>query len=217
MVLDKNEVVKMSLLSSDVIDLVEKDGVFGADVAVLKKQELTNNKASVKKVSKIEYLTKSQINALLAGVSDARDKLFLNLLWKTGIRISEAISIQKKHLNIEHGRITIRWLKNRRATEREVTAPRDLIEQLVIYARTLKYDELLFGFSRQWGERITKKWMGISPHKLRHSFAMNWLDQRLPVEVLQMQMGHKNISTTMKYVHLSQSRARECMDEVDWS
>jgi integrase/recombinase XerD len=204
----------MSKMSSEVIDLVPKDGVFTSDLASVNKQDLTISKRNVNKKSKLQYLTKEQMKALLAGVSDPRDRLFLNLLWKTGLRISEAIHIEKRHINMEYGRITIRWLKNRQYNEREVVAPKGLIEQLVMYARTLKYDEKLFGFSRQRAEQITKKYLGVSPHKLRHSFAVNWLEQEMPIEILQRQLGHKSIQTTMKYVHVSDKRTRKYMDQV---
>lgn len=207
----------MSIMSSDVIDLSAKDGIFRADLADLKKQDLSISKAKVKRRGKVEYLTKQEINPILYAITDLRDKLYILLLWQTGIRVTESINIEKRHINPSTGRITIIWQKSRRWHEREVNAPKSLFDQLLMFSRSMKYDEKLFPFSRQRAEQITKKYFGVSPHVFRHSYGMNWVDQGLPIDVLQLQLGHKNIQTTMIYVHTSAQRAKKYVDKVEWT
>lgn len=77
-----------------------------------------------------------------------------------------------------------------------------LKDVLELYVALLKADDLVFPISRQRAFQITIQHLGGSPHKLRHSFAVNWLRCKGDIVMLSRVMGHSNINTTMEYLKI---------------
>jgi integrase/recombinase XerD len=98
--------------------------------------------------------------------------------------------------------MTIRWLKSRRWNERNVPLHSRLAELLEMYSGGMNLDDKIFPFTRIRGYYITKKWLGVSPHKLRHSFAVNWLRNGGDLAQLKAMLGHTYLNTTGEYLKI---------------
>jgi integrase/recombinase XerD len=156
-----------------------------------------------------------------------RDKAMLELLYATGIRVSELVNLNAGHVNlgmgfvrcmgkgskeriIPLGRIAAKWLNNYIQSMRH---------QLL---RESKLDDALFinhlgtRLTRQGFWKIIKKYgreahilKDITPHTLRHSFATHLLDNGADLRAVQEMLGHADISTTQIYTHVSKTRIKE--------
>jgi integrase len=172
-----------------------------------------------------EYLNKEEINLLLSNIKDSEkmDGLLIMFLWRTGVRITEAISIKKRDIDFINQTAKIRWLKKRKAIDRVIPLERDLIYNLSVYCSNLNLDDLIFPFTRQRAFQIIKKHIKrnliqkvVSPHTFRHSFAINFLKQTKNLVALQKLLGHAQITTTMIYLNIVQSDLREELNKVEW-
>lgn len=77
-----------------------------------------------------------------------------------------------------------------------------LAEIFRYYTGNHNQDDLIFPITRQRVFQITKKYLSISPHQLRHSFAVNWLRCKGDFIVLHRILGHSKIQTTMEYLKI---------------
>jgi integrase len=189
---------------------------------------IINNKALMNRQFKSdipEYLNKEEINLLLSNIKDSEkmDGLLIMFLWRTGVRITEAISIKKRDIDFINQTAKIRWLKKKKAIDRVIPLERDLIYNLSVYCSNLNLDDLIFPFTRQRAFQIIKKHIKrnliqkvVSPHTFRHSFAINFLKQTKNLVALQKLLGHAQITTTMIYLNIVQSDLREELNKVEW-
>ncbi len=141
-----------------------------------------------------------------------RDYAFILFLYATGARVSEAIHVQKS--DIEEG-----WLKILNAKgdkERMVPIAPNALEALELYLRARKNpDDYLWltyqgkRMSRITAFKITQKYLGVSPHVLRHSFATAMILGGADLRVVQELLGHVSIITTQIYTHLQKKDLRD--------
>ena len=155
-----------------------------------------------------------------------RDKAMLELLYATGLRVSELVGLRIPDINLERGFLIVmgKGSKERAVPMGEIAIT--AIKQYLAGARqTLlngKDSDLLFisskrrGITRQmFWERIkfytVKSGIGknISPHTLRHSFATHLLDNGADLRAVQAMLGHSDISTTQIYTHVSRERLKQ--------
>lgn len=182
-----------------------------------------------KKLPKI--LTIEEVEMLLnqpRGVepTSMRDKAMLELLYATGIRVSELISIELGHINLEMGYIRC---FGKGSKERIVPVGRFACKCVNEYlqkgrAKIVKNKTEKSLFVNQHGRRLTRQgfWKiikkyalraGISkeitPHTLRHSFATHLLENGADLRSVQEMLGHADITTTQIYTHLTKGRLKE--------
>jgi len=153
-----------------------------------------------------------------------RDRAMLELLYATGLRVSELINLSLQMLNLKVG--VVRTIGKGRK-ERLVPMGEDAMEWLERYLEIAR-PELLKGhgqteavFVTRRGAAMTRQtfWYAIkryakessinsaiSPHTLRHAFATHLLNHGADLRVVQMLLGHSDISTTQIYTHIAQSR-----------
>nr|MDA8187221.1 site-specific tyrosine recombinase XerD [Dehalococcoidales bacterium] len=160
-----------------------------------------------------------------------RDKAMLELLYATGMRVSELTSLNLDDINLASGyvrclgkgskeRIVPVGFQAVRAVEQYLEQGRPQI------ARRQSQNAL---FLNHRGERLTRQgfWLivkayakqagistGITPHTLRHSFATHMLNSGADLRSVQELLGHANISTTQIYTHLTSERMREVYDQA---
>jgi integrase len=200
---------------------VDKE-VLKGEIIRIGKQELTNPIREVKaKDEVLKYLDKEIIVETLRTITDSRDHMFLSFLWMTGCRVTEAISIEKQHIDFERNELKILWQKRKKYKYRTLAVPPQLINLLRMYTASMKYDTKLFDFTRQNADLIIKKWFGddVSCHMIRHSYAINYLRQSASPKdllVLQRLLGHANVQTTMKYLQIVPNDMHEGLKKINF-
>jgi len=154
-----------------------------------------------------------------------RDKAMLEVLYATGLRVSELISLKLHHLNLHVGYLICRGKGDKeRLVPMGESAQRwvnDYLKNTRPYL-VKKPTDILFCSKR--GGAMTRQnfWYSIkryasragilkqiSPHMLRHSFATHLLGGGADLRSVQMMLGHADISTTQIYTHLSSARLKE--------
>ncbi len=169
-------------------------------------------KVKLSKVPKTlpKFIEYDAIMHVLSGIDEStwlgkRDAAFLLFLYASGARVSEAIGARKS--DIVDG-----WLKIVNAKgdkERLVPLAPIAIEKLTTYLneRPFVEDELWLNYqgkkmSRITAFKITQKYLGVSPHVLRHSYATALILGGADLRVVQELLGHVSIDTTQIYTHL---------------
>lgn len=155
-----------------------------------------------------------------------RDRAMLELMYGTGVRVSELLSLQLEDINMMAGflrclgkgrkeriipvnQTSISWVERYLARSRNFLLRRNQERTLFLNAHGRKLSRQgYFKILAQYGEKsgITKV---ITPHTLRHSFATHLLENGADLRAVQEMLGHADISTTQIYTHLSKSRLRE--------
>ena len=181
------------------------------------------------------YLTIDEINKLLdiqlLTAYDYRNKAMLELLYATGLRISELISLEFSNIDIENSIVRV---MGKGSKERMVpfndTASHYLKLYVEYYRNEIlngKYSDYLFisnakkPITRQGFFKIIKaecKRAGItkdvSPHVLRHSFATHLLANGADIRVIQELLGHSNIVTTEIYTHVVNEKVKKDYEDA---
>lgn len=181
-----------------------------------------------------EVLTLEEIDRLLAipdrkSARGLRDAAMLELLYATGLRVSELVSLRRSDVNLEAGYVTtVGKGRKQRVVPMGAAAVR-LLDDYVrdawpIFDRGRGADALFLashggpmtrqGFWKLLGGHARAAGIArtISPHKLRHSFATHLLERGADLRAVQAMLGHADISTTQIYTHVSQVRLREVYD-----
>jgi integrase/recombinase XerD len=162
-----------------------------------------------------------------------RDRAMLELLYATGMRVTELVSLDLANLNLDPENAYVRCF-GKGAKERMIPIHEQAAEAVQEYleeARPLlvrnKNEKALFVNRR--GERLTRQgfWLilkgyaraanlreDVTPHTLRHSFATHMLRGGMPLRHVQEMLGHANISTTQVYTHLTTEHVREVYEKA---
>lgn len=148
------------------------------------------------------YWDRDEVNLLLDQVKNYKHKMFMQFLWLSGVRVTEAISIRKKDIDFKHYVIRVRWLKSRKYKERVLPMHPNLKSMLEMYTGPMTQETMVFPFTRQQAWQLVKKWTQGHPHKFRHSFAVNWLRCEGDIVILHRILGHSKIQTTMEYLKI---------------
>ena len=179
-----------------------------------------------------DSLSEPDVEALLAApdletAQGLRDRAMLELLYACGLRVSELVNLGLQQLNLRNGfiRVTGKGSKERLIPLGEVA--QEIISDYITGSRP----ELLRGrsnsealFVTNRGSAMTRqafwymvkryaKRAGIrkplSPHTLRHAFATHLLNHGADLRVVQMLLGHSNVSTTQIYTHVARTRLKD--------
>jgi len=155
-----------------------------------------------------------------------RNAALLELIYGSGLRVSELLDIQMEDIHLNQGYIMVRGKGSKERmvpiSDMSTVALRNYIvkgrEQLLSEIKTI------FLFVNQSGSRLSRQGFfkllkklahdaGVqtecSPHTLRHSFATHLLENGMDLRTLQSLLGHEDISTTQIYTHISQKRIKE--------
>jgi integrase/recombinase XerD len=178
-----------------------------------------------------KYLTIDEVSELLelpdmSKSIGIRDKSILEMMYATGLRISELIGLKTNNIYLEENFIRVMGKGNKeRVIPFGEKAGQYLIEyyekarQLLLKDKTTDFVYLNArgsGITRQGAWKIIKAYglkLGISfdlsPHVLRHSFATHLLENGADLRSIQLLLGHSSISTTEIYTHLAKNRIQE--------
>ncbi|MFT4075635.1 MAG: site-specific integrase [Asticcacaulis sp.] len=171
-----------------------------------------------------KYLCKSEGRRFLraAAEMDKSTHLFCCLLYFTGCRISEALEVTPRRLDVEGRQIIFRTLKRRKRVFRAVPVPAWLISELQRCGRNQPEDAPLWSWCRQTAWRHVKKAMAAAdisgpqavPRGLRHQFGVRALQANVPLVTTQSLLGHASPSTTAIYQHATGEDARRLMQRM---
>ncbi|MFZ1812428.1 MAG: site-specific tyrosine recombinase/integron integrase [Candidatus Saccharimonadales bacterium] len=194
-------------------------------------ETLSPDKIELPKVNRkqVTFLSTEEVERLIAAidrndVKGIRDRAIVELLFSSGLRVSELCNLNRDHINLSRGEFMVRgkgqkdrpvfvspeaseWLATYLATRHdsavplfirysgaEPTDPRG--EDMRLTPRTIQ--RIVSYYARKAG--ITKH---VSPHSLRHSFATDLLMNGADIRSVQAMLGHSNISTTQVYTHVT--------------
>jgi tyrosine recombinase XerC len=182
-----------------------------------------------------EFLTKEEMERLLRTPElktprGLRDKALLELLYATGMRVSEAVQLNNGDMDLQRGEIIVHGKGNK-----------ERIVLLGQYARTALEEYLSCGrpvllgkrantkalFINKHGARLTQRTIQreliqyalaagidkeVTPHVLRHSFATHLLEGGADLRSVQELLGHESLSTTQIYTHVTKERIKKVFD-----
>lgn len=176
-------------------------------------------------------LSESDVEALLeaadtSSVLGLRDRCMLEVLYATGLRVTELVGLQVSEVNLRQGVIRVTGKGDK---ERLVPMGEEAMDWLQRYLKTSRPELLASGkkgptdvvFLSLRGQQMTRQtfWHRIkqlaaqaglnadlSPHTLRHAFATHLLNHGADLRALQMLLGHSDIATTQIYTHVARAR-----------
>ena len=184
-----------------------------------------------------KFLDVTQVEKLLAAPPDdemigARDRAMLEVLYSTGMRVSELVGMDADDIDLVAGTVRLRG-KGKKERLSPLGAP--AIEAVRRYlelrsgernrekfdARPLFINKLGKRLSTRSVRRKLDKYLeaagldpDVSPHTLRHSFATHMLERGADLRCVQELLGHQSLSTTQIYTHLTNGRLKEVYDEA---
>jgi integrase/recombinase XerD len=175
-------------------------------------------------------LSEAQVEALLMAPPEEtplglRDKAMLELMYASGLRVSELVSLKTFHLGMNEGvlRVMGKGSKERlvpfgqvaRASiERYLAEARQAIlggqqtDDLFVTARGCGMSRVMFWLLVKKYARLAGVHVPLSPHTLRHAFATHLLNHGADLRAVQMLLGHADISTTTIYTHVARERLK---------
>jgi integrase/recombinase XerD len=182
------------------------------------------------------YLSVDEVDALIAqpDVSTPRglrDRALIELLYATGLRVSELVSLRPADLNLEASFLTCTgkgdkqrlvpigdeaatWVSRYMRDARKALLGRRSSPRLFVNARgggpgltRVGFWKILKTYAKQAGLKTS-----LSPHTLRHSFATHLLERGADLRAIQMMLGHADLSTTQIYTHVLEHRMRAVYD-----
>ena len=162
-----------------------------------------------------------------------RDKAMLELLYATGLRVTELISLDVADIALESDPVTVRCV-GKGERERVLPLHQRPVEELRQYIfhvrpRLVRNRREAALFVNRRGERLTRQgfWLilknyasqakldkAITPHTIRHTFATHMLSGGMPLRNVQDALGHASISTTQIYTHLTDEQKRTEYDKA---
>ena len=176
-------------------------------------------------------LSEEEVESLLSAplVTDPlghRDRTMLEVLYATGLRVSELVNLKYAAVNLNQGVVRVLGKGNR---ERLIPVGEEAVRWLQEFIAGARNEILLerstdYLFPTRRGDRMTRQafWhiikryarkssiaKDLSPHTLRHAFATHLLNHGADLRVVQMLLGHSDLSTTQIYTHVARERLKE--------
>ena len=183
-----------------------------------------------------KFLSADEVDRLIGAPDTSaprglRDRALIELLYATGLRVSEMVSLRQQDLNLESGYLTCTgkgrkqrlvpigdeasaWLRRYIRESRPALLGKRSSPRLFVNARggsaltRVGLWKILKEHGKQAGLPST-----LSPHVLRHSFATHLLERGADLRAIQMMLGHSDLSTTQIYTHILDARLRAVYDK----
>ena len=155
-----------------------------------------------------------------------RDRAMLETLYATGLRVSELVGLKLTAVNLNDGvlRVTgkgnkdrlvplgeesVQWLKRYLADSRPLLLNQQLSDAVFVTARGDGMTRQAFWYLIKRRAAVAGITRPLSPHTLRHAFATHLLNHGADLRVVQMLLGHSDISTTQIYTHVARERMKQ--------
>ncbi len=171
-------------------------------------------------------LPKTDIQRMIDSISNLKHKILIELLYSSGLRVSECVRLKVYDLNFENNTITVREGKG--SKDRVTILSNKVKEDLKNYLSKRK-EESIYLFNTRKGNISVKsvqlivkkaaKLAGIkarvTPHTLRHSFATHLLENGTDIRYIQRLLGHERLETTQIYTHVSNKDIKNIKSPLD--
>ena len=176
-------------------------------------------------------LTEAEVEALLNApdtkqATGVRDKAMLELLYATGLRVSELVGLTIQQVNLRQGVVRVTGKGNKERLVPMGEEANSWLERYLSSARSEILNNVLSdamfpsnrgkAMTRQTFWHIVKRYAKVagvkktlSPHVLRHAFATHLINHGADLRVVQMLLGHSDISTTQIYTHVARERLKD--------
>lgn len=182
-----------------------------------------------------QYLTTDEVERLLdtpdlTNHRGIRDKAMLEVMYASGLRVSELLALKREEVNFTRGIVKIRGKGNK---DRLIPIGDFALESLAFYMNQVRFHhetkESRVIFLNRDGNPLTRQYFfkmikayavaagitqNISPHSLRHAFATHLLENGAELRAVQAMLGHTNIATTEIYTHVSTKRIISAYDRI---
>ncbi len=179
-----------------------------------------------------KFLNRSDIESLLSAPdisteTGLRNKAILEIMYASGLRVSEVVTLQIRDVDIDAGILTC---KGKGSKTRRVPVGSSAIEWLKSYLVLRRKKEnidvqnffvtpigmpinrqMIYLFIREYAEKCGFK--DVSPHTLRHSFATHLVQNSADIRSVQQMLGHADISTTQIYTHMTDAHLRRSYEK----
>jgi integrase/recombinase XerD len=179
-----------------------------------------------------KFLNQTEIETLLlqpdvSTETGLRDRAVLELMYSSGLRVSEAVNLQIRDLDLDAGVLTCigKGSKTRRIPIG--TSAVEWLKSYLILRRKQENIEIGNLFVSPLGRPLTRQLIhssiksygdacgleGVSPHTLRHSFATHLVQNRADIRSVQQMLGHADISTTQIYTHITDAHLKKAYED----
>jgi integrase/recombinase XerC/integrase/recombinase XerD len=165
------------------------------------------------KQQEVKYLKHNQVLRLLESIEDLRDKLIVRTIYATGVRVSELCNMNIEDIDFDEHTIRIRGKGDKMRT---VFVDDDTLADLLKFIGNRIVGPVFVG---QQGKNISSRAIqhifknyappGITPHKIRHSYASELYKRSKNLRVVQENLGHTSIKTTEIYLHTDIDERRQ--------
>lgn len=175
-------------------------------------------------------LSEAQVEALLAAPDEntplgLRDRAMLELLYASGLRVSELVGLKTFHLSLNEGVLRVmgkgskerlvpfgqvarEWIVNYLAESRPAILGGQQTDDLFVTGHGKGMSRVMFWMLVKKYARLAGIHSPLSPHTLRHAFATHLLNHGADLRAVQMLLGHADISTTTIYTHVARERLK---------
>ena len=166
-----------------------------------------------------KYINETEVSSILdkAKKDRYRNYILLLCLWRTGMRNSELVKLQKR--DIINDTILVRNAKGNK--DRVIPLERELSNLLGLYTDRLKPKDKLFPISDRQVRNVVYKYspdgLDVHPHTFRHSFAVYCLKNGMNLRSLQKILGHSSLTTTQVYLDVVGKDIKEDFDKIPWA
>ena len=177
-----------------------------------------------------KVMSETQVEALLAAPdADAplglRDRAMLELMYASGLRVSELVGLKTFHLGLNEGVLRVmgkgskerlvpfgqvarQWIERYLAGARPVILGGQQTDDLFVTGRGQGMSRVMFWMLVKKHARAAGITSPLSPHTLRHAFATHLLNHGADLRAVQLLLGHADISTTTIYTHVARERLK---------
>ncbi|MEM4326796.1 MAG: tyrosine-type recombinase/integrase [Candidatus Diapherotrites archaeon] len=193
----------------------------------LKSDVMKDIKAPKKKKALPVVLTKDEVKELFKATKPGRNRLLLQFIYSTGVRVSEAVNMKVNDVNFKERIGKVKSGKGNK--DRVIILSKNWCEKAKKYVERKKVKSV-FLFSKKNGKPITPDTVQriirearekahinkeITPHTLRHSFATHLLENGVNIRNIQELLGHSNLNTTQLYTHVSLDQLKKVKSPLD--
>jgi len=177
---------------------------------------------SEKKIPSV--LSKDEVIRLFESAQTRKSELIMQLLYSSGLRVSELVNLRPKDLNLEENTGWVRAGKGKK--DRMFFISKKLSKKLEKYISRHQDWEYVFSDKKPLTTRNIQKIIqkvktiaginkDVHPHTLRHSYATHLLDDGIDIRRIQVLLGHSSIATTQIYVHISSTELKKIPNPFD--